>query len=217
MAAKKTKTKDLLVNFVIDGSGSMAGLRQATIDGFNSFIESELSMDVGETHVTTTVFSDKLNPVCVGMNAKKLPLFGTPELPYTIGGMTALYDAVGVAVEGARQWVKNNNFKGKVLTVIWTDGMENSSREWSIDNVNALIEEMQAKGWVFQFMGTGEAGWLSGKAFSAIEGAPIMCGATAIGQSSSYVTLNSATSALRSTGTWVADQAAYNATVAANS
>jgi hypothetical protein len=45
---------------------------------------------------------------------------------------------------------------GKVIVVVQTDGLENSSREWDRAGVNALITEQREKySWDFVFLGAG--------------------------------------------------------------
>ena len=41
----------------------------------------------------------------------------------------------------------------KVLVVITTDGMENSSKEWTYDKVKKLISELQERNFEFVFLG----------------------------------------------------------------
>lgn len=160
---------DVLLNIVLDQSGSMAGLAKATIDGFNSMVKNEVDQADGNTYITLSTFSDYVSVRYVGEKAKKVSKLGTVENSYRPNGMTALFDAVGTSILGAEKWLENHpGFCGKVVTIIWTDGFENSSKEWNRNSINELIEKKQSKGWVFQFLGSGESGWLSGEVFSSI-------------------------------------------------
>lgn len=199
----KGSKKDLLINFVIDRSGSMSGFERATINGFNSLIEENLKQE-GATYVSLTLFDNLLDVRSVARDAKSLPKLGTAENPYFTRGSTALYDAVGASIVGVKEWLRNNKwFRGKVLTVIWTDGAENASSEYTLGQINRLIETQQGKGWTFQFMGTGEAGWLTSRGFTAIPAAArvhVPQDEFFVGRS--YTSMAASTNSLRSTGNW---------------
>lgn len=211
----KSSKKDLLVSFVIDQSGSMGGQEKATVEGFNSFIGNEVRAGIGKTYVTETLFSTGISPRYVGVDARNLPHLGSVENPYRPDGGTALYDAVGVTIQGTERWLENNSwFKGKVLIVIWTDGGENSSLEWrDINELNRLIERKQDKGWTFQFMGTGEAGWRQAQAFGAIRNR-VHVNHTYAGNLATYDILAANTTMLRGGGAWNYTQDAVNASEA---
>ncbi len=201
---KTSQTTDLLINYVIDASGSMGHLVKATTEGFNSFIQTEEQMGVGETYVTETLFDTTITPVYVGKHSSQVAELGTDENPYRPGGGTALYDAVGTSIQGVTRWLAVNDwFKGKVLTVIYTDGAENSSREYNLHQINNMISQKTEEGWVFQFMGTGEEGWRSAQAFAAI---PVRnrakVAASHDGLIGSYSASNMATTAFRGGGGW---------------
>lgn len=207
--------KDLLVNFVIDKSGSMNWMTQGTIEGFNAFIAKELEQAKAKTYVTETLFDTHFHVKYVAKNANKIAPLGSWENPYRPGGGTALYDAVAVSIRGVEGWLENHrDFNGKVLTVIWTDGGENSSREFTrynggIGKLNSIIEQKQTQGWAFQFMGTG-AGFLAADDFVAIPWEHrVHVAADDFGQTASYTSMNLATSNLRSAGTWKYTQDTY--------
>lgn len=205
---KKNQTTDVLVNFVLDASGSMAGLRQATVDGFNQFIQSQVDQTEGEIYVSLTLFNTGFDVRFVALDAKEVPHLGTVANPYVASGGTALYDAAGTAIKGAEAWVENNpSFGGTVVTVIWTDGGENSSTLYSRDQVNRLISLKQDSGWVFQFMGTGEAGWRQNDVFNAIpvqnRGRTL---ASASGMNTGYAGVSHSVANLRSAGSYTWDQ-----------
>lgn len=158
----------LIVNMVIDKSGSMANKRTATIESVRGFLdglrESEHDVLVSETQFSTT-FDVKF----VGVPLDGLPTFADEGHEYAIGGGTALFDAVAVTVKGVEAWLaKHSDFDGKVLTVIQTDGEENSSKEWTLTAINDLIDRKRADGWEFQFAGAGQEAWEQGQAFTSI-------------------------------------------------
>ncbi|WP_059172587.1 vWA domain-containing protein [Bacillus sp. FJAT-27445] len=146
--------KDLTeIIFLIDRSGSMAGLEQDTIGGFNSFLNRQASME-GETIVTTVLFDDNYETLTCGVDAKNVTL---TEKEYFVRGTTALLDAVGrtIVEVGCRlSKTEEDRRPGKVIFVITTDGMENASREFTYEKVKELIRHQQEKySWEFIFMG----------------------------------------------------------------
>lgn len=170
--------KDTLIALVLDKSGSMAGLRQSTVDGFNQFLDEQRGAEnAGDAFVSLTLFDTSFDVRYVGVPIDQVPPLGSPTNQYTTGGNTALYDAVGVTVKGAEAWVANQDFGGKVVVVIMTDGQENQSRQWHIwpnpsveddKDLNNVIQAKQNEGWEFVFLGAGQSAWLEAKHFTAI-------------------------------------------------
>ena len=139
--------------FILDRSGSMAGLVSDTIGGFNSMLDKQ-KKEAGEALVTTVLFDHETVTI-----HDRLPIGKVPELTdreYCVRGSTALLDAVGKTVEHISQihrYIRPEDVPGKTMIVITTDGLENASREYSYDRVRALIEEKTKTGWEFIFLG----------------------------------------------------------------
>jgi hypothetical protein len=139
--------------FLLDRSGSMAGLESDTIGGFNAFVEKQRELE-GETLVTAVLFDDKYEILWNGINANKAKLTGRE---YFVRGSTALLDAVGKTIldVGLRLSQTNEEERpGKIIFVITTDGMENASREFTYKKIKELIIHQQEKyNWEFIFLG----------------------------------------------------------------
>ena len=139
--------------FLLDRSGSMAGLEADTIGGFNTFIEKQRQIE-GETIVTTVLFDNKYEILWNGIDAHQVTL---TEEEYYVRGMTALLDAVGKTIldVGYRlSKISEKEKPSKVIFVITTDGMENASREFNYEKVKELIKHQQEKyNWEFIFLG----------------------------------------------------------------
>lgn len=139
--------------FLLDRSGSMGGLEKNTINGFNAFIESQSQVD-GETTVTAVLFDDEYEIIWNGIAANKATL---TDKEYYVRGSTALLDAVGKTIldVGYRLSKRSEEKRpGKVIFVITTDGMENSSREFTYEKIKDLIKHQQEKyNWEFIFLG----------------------------------------------------------------
>ncbi|MGX1195436.1 vWA domain-containing protein [Metabacillus sp. SLBN-84] len=139
--------------FLLDRSGSMGGLEQDVIGGFNSFIENQCRLE-GDTVLTTVLFDDEYEVLWKGEDAKSCKL--TVE-DYYVRGLTALLDAIGKTItDVGRRLSKTSEEQrpDKVIFVITTDGQENASKEFSYDKVHELIKHQQETyRWEFIFMG----------------------------------------------------------------
>lgn len=140
--------------FVLDRSGSMSGLEDDTIGGYNGLLEKQ-KKEEGEAVVTTVLFDDKYELLYDRADVKKIaPL---TEEKYFARGTTALLDAVGRTVDkisAHRKTAPDREIPEKTMFVIITDGYENASREYSMDRVREMIEEKKEKeNWEFLFLG----------------------------------------------------------------
>lgn len=139
--------------FIIDRSGSMSGLESDTIGGFNSLIEKQKTEE-GEVIVTTVLFNDTVTVVHDGLKIANIQKMTRKD--YVPGGCTALLDAVGTTVSRIAEkqtMLKDELTPGKTMVVITTDGLENSSREYSYERVKKVIERQKELGWEFIFLG----------------------------------------------------------------
>ncbi len=140
--------------FIVDRSGSMAGLEKDTIGGFNSMLKEQAELE-GEARVTTVLFDNQYRLLHDRIDIRAVaPL---TEKDYRVGGGTALLDAIGRAMEKIRAVQKQTaeDYRAeKVLFVIITDGEENSSRKYSTEQIKEHIEHQKEKyGWEFVFFG----------------------------------------------------------------
>jgi uncharacterized protein YegL len=138
--------------FLLDRSGSMAGLETDTIGGFNGFIKRQGAL--GPAKVTTVLFDDRYEILHNGIKAETAELSGKE---YFTRGSTALLDAVGKTIKDVKKRIKaadEEDKPGKVIFVITTDGLENASREYTYQDIKEKIEKQTQKhGWEFIFMG----------------------------------------------------------------
>ena len=140
--------------FILDRSGSMAGLDGDTIGGFNAMIEKQRG-EPGEAVISTVLFDNETEVI-----HDRIPLDRVPRLTekeYYVRGCTALLDAVGGAIHhigNVHKYAREEDRPEKTLFVITTDGMENASRRYTYDKVKAMIERQREKyGWEFLFLG----------------------------------------------------------------
>ena len=140
--------------FIIDRSGSMAGLEGDTIGGFNAMIEKQKKQD-GECYVSTVLF-DNVSEV-LHDRVKLTDITPMTEDEYTVRGCTALIDAIGGAIHhigNVHKYARCEDVPEHTIFVITTDGMENASRQYTSDKVKAMIERQKERyGWEFLFIG----------------------------------------------------------------
>ena len=140
--------------FILDKSGSMHGLEQDTIGGFNSMLQKQKELD-GECRITTVLFGNRYELLHDRIDIRAVSPMTEKE--YQVGGTTALLDAIGRTVQKLVSVQKNTAKEyraDRVLFVIITDGQENASREYSSDKVKGLIQlEKEKYGWEFVFLG----------------------------------------------------------------
>ena len=139
--------------FILDKSGSMAGLETDTIGGFNAMIDKQRKLE-GDTWVSTVLFDNKSTVLHDRIKLEKIPKM--TEHDYCVGGCTALLDAVGDAIHhiaNIHKYARPDDVPEKTLFVITTDGMENASRRYDYETVRKLIEAQKERGWEFLFLG----------------------------------------------------------------
>ena len=140
--------------FILDRSGSMTGLEDDTIGGFNSTIKKQ-KKEEGEAIVTTVLFDDKYEVLHDRFDIKQVEKM-TEEQYYTRGA-TALLDAMGSAIQktiNVQRHLPEDERAEHVIFVIMTDGYENSSCEYSYSDIKRMVKKEQEKyGWEFMFLG----------------------------------------------------------------
>ena len=125
----------------------MTGSEREVINAYNSFIEEQKNLAKKEgvkLKATLVLFDHRVETVY-----SKIPINEVNELDngtYYIGGMTALYDAVGQTINAFKD-------KKRVIFFIETDGYENASKEFYSESLKALVKQKTDAGWDFDFVG----------------------------------------------------------------
>ncbi len=140
-----------LIAVLLDRSGSMESIKPDTEGGFNAFI-AEQRKEPGDARVTLAQFDTEYEVVYANR-----PIADVPPLQLQPRSMTALYDALGRLITdvGAELAARPEAERpGHVIVVVMTDGMENSSAEWTHEAVSAAIKRQESEySWYFVFLG----------------------------------------------------------------
>jgi len=148
----KTNLTELV--FILDRSGSMGGLENDTIGGFNSMLKKQQA-EPGDCRITTVLFDDNYEILHDRIDINAVNEITSRD--YYVRGCTALLDAIGKTIRKINKVQKNTaeEYRAeKVLFVITTDGMENASREFSYDKIKSMVEKQKDKRqWEFIFLG----------------------------------------------------------------
>lgn len=142
------------VNVIIDSSGSMEHLTNETISGFNTFVADQRNVQ-GDVVFTLCVFNTRSELV-----HDAIPLAKVPNLTietYRPNGYTALLDAVGSTIDRVGRKLAampEEERPSKVIFLIITDGEENSSRKYTLEQVKSMVTHQREKySWEFVFLG----------------------------------------------------------------
>ena len=152
MTEKKTNGQTELV-FILDRSGSMAGLESDTIGGFNGMIAQHRS-EGGDVLVSTVLFDHEHEVVHDRVRIADVPALTSKE--YYTRGCTALLDAMGDAIhhiKNVHKYARPEDRPARTMFIITTDGMENSSTRYTADQVRAMVKQQEEAGWAFVFLG----------------------------------------------------------------
>jgi len=142
------------IAFVGDKSGSMSGKEKDVIGGYNALLD-EQQRSPGEARLSLVLFDTKVERVHASVPIKDVPPL-TGEV-YRIGGMTALLDAVGSTIRLIEDEIAArpaDQQPDKIVMVVMTDGEENSSKEYKLDQLKQMVTERQdTRRWEFIFLG----------------------------------------------------------------
>ena len=186
--------------FLLDRSGSMNALAQDVIGGFNTFVTDQ-ARGPGSAHLTLVQF-DSEAPFEIIHDA--VGIADIPELTtdiYRPRGMTPLLDAIGKLIGHADQRIEARSRGGHTaedqLVVIFSDGLENASHQYSQARVAELISSRQEAGWEFVFMGANQDSYLEAGRMGVSQESISNFEPSAAGTSAAFQSISRATSEYR--------------------
>jgi len=165
------EVKETLINFVLDETGSMAECLDATISGFNEYIQT-LKSDVKEDapiRMSLTKFnSSRIETVYTNKSIQEVP--SLDKVSYVPNAMTPLYDALAQTVEFVDKELTGRRRKPKIICVVLTDGLENASKKFNKEKISELIKEKEKNGWNFVYLGANQDAWQVGISMGVAQG-----------------------------------------------
>lgn len=139
---------------ILDKSGSMAGLEDDTIGGYNAMLEKQKKLE-GKCYLTTVLFDS--HPTLLHDRTSLKAVGPITRKEFQVGGCTALLDAIGLSIQkiGNAQKHTHESYRAeKVIFVIITDGAENASRAFDQKKIKKMIERQKERyQWEFIFLG----------------------------------------------------------------
>ncbi|MEO2075861.1 MAG: vWA domain-containing protein [Bacillus sp. (in: firmicutes)] len=185
--------------FILDKSGSMAGLEADTIGGYNAMLAKQQKAE-GEAIVTTVLFDHDYELLHDRINVKGISPITDKD--YEVGGTTALLDAIGFTIQkivNVQKRTSEEERAEKVLFVITTDGMENASREFTPDKIKKMVQmQKEEYGWEFLFLGANIDAVSTAARFGIEEDFAVDYHADEVGTQLNYEAVSEAVSNLRS-------------------
>ena len=148
------KKDSIEIVFLLDRSGSMEGLEEDTIGGFNNLLNKQQKHE-GEVILSTVLFDNHFEVLHNRLNIHKVKPLSREE--YTVRGSTALLDAIGrsiVKIKSIYRTLEKSDIPERTMFVITTDGMENASQEFTKSEVKKMIQYQKERyDWEFLFLG----------------------------------------------------------------
>jgi uncharacterized protein YegL len=185
--------------FILDRSGSMSGLEEDTIGGFNSMLEKQRK-EPGEAVVSTVLFDNYTEVIHDRVDITKVKKLTKKD--YYVRGCTALLDAVGGAITHIgriHKYARKEDVPEKTLFIITTDGMENASRRYTYKKVRHMIERNKERfGWEFIFLGANIDAAAEAKRFGIDESMAANYHCDEIGTALNYEVISEAITCVRS-------------------
>jgi uncharacterized protein YegL len=151
---------------IIDKSGSMQSIAEDAIGGFNSFLAQQKAFK-GEASFTLVLFDTAYNKLYDGVDIQSvIPLTMKVYLP---NGCTALLDAIGKTVDAVGKRLSETSEEKrpeKVIVVILTDGLENSSTDYTKEQINKMItHQREVYKWEFLYLAANQDAFQEGSKY----------------------------------------------------
>ena len=186
------------ITLILDGSGSMKRIADATVAGFNSFVREQQSLP-GEVRLSLVQFNSRRRKVFEAAPIHDVPRMERKE--YVLAGGTALLDAIGLTVDetGRRlEALAERDRPSTVIFAILTDGLENSSRAFTYQQVAERIHHQQeVYKWQFLFLGANQDAIAEATKFAIARAAALKFVASEKGFNDAFASLSKAVGDLR--------------------
>lgn len=184
---KKKEPVEILV--IADRSGSMSSIRSDAIGGFNTFLKEQKSVK-GKANFTLVLFDDQYEVPVKGVDIKQVEEL--TEETFVPRGMTAMNDAIGKSLSNLIA-----KSPAKAVICILTDGAENASREYTPQQVKALVKEVEEKGYQVTFLAANIDAFAAGAALGLSGDNTFSFAANGKGVNQAYATMSTRSTTYR--------------------
>ena len=150
-----------IITFVLDESGSMDRFKDATINGFNEYLETLKNENV-ECKFQLILFNSSKNERRYNFEDIK-NIAKIEEGDYIPENLTPLYDSIGRGINETDIYIKKNRLVGNVIFTIMTDGLENASSQYTRSDIFRKISSRTKRDWNFVFLGSNQDTWIEGQ------------------------------------------------------
>jgi uncharacterized protein with von Willebrand factor type A (vWA) domain len=189
LSVKMKNKKETLIVFILDKSGSMSSCKEATISGFNEYINDLKKDKKNKYSMSLTLFDTNIDNKYTNKSLNEIELLDSKS--YEPNGCTALYDAIYSTLNKTEKTLEKNQ---KVLCIIMTDGEENSSKEVTDKEVFKKIDELKKSNkWSFVFLGANQDSWIMGQKFGMSKNCVSNFNSTEKGSTAAFNVMSSAT------------------------
>jgi len=184
---------------ILDSSGSMSNIMSDSIGGFNTFLKQQRELP-DEATITVALFDSNNNYQILYdfVDIKKAKDLTSKE--WYPRGMTALYDAIGKTINADKAKLERLGSEAptKVLVCVVTDGQENDSKEYKLEDIKKLIKKCEKDDWNFIYLAANQDAFAVGTGFGISVGNTYTYSADSVGVYDMSNTLNAASVSYRS-------------------
>jgi Mg-chelatase subunit ChlD len=147
------------IAFILDRSGSMESIAETAVKAFNELLEQQQKEhEQTPVRMSLVLFNEDCEVPFASTPAPELPRLSIKA--YAPDGMTGLLDAIGRTIDetGARlDPMPEAERPGKVIIAIMTDGLENASKTFNLDQISEKIRHQRdVYKWEFLFLGANQ-------------------------------------------------------------
>lgn len=153
------------ITILLDRSSSMIPMREAVVDGLNSYI-SRMRETPGDSKWSLVLFDDEdsargaeeLFPTTVFEAVGEREIKHLKYDDFRPRGATALVDAVCKTMRQTDARISGQSHVTPIMMII-TDGLENSSKEFDTSKMREMVARREARGWNFSYLAANQDAW----------------------------------------------------------
>ena len=203
MTASTTTLKTQYVHGILDRSGSMNGKTQDVIGGFKTNIEDlkKNQEDDFDIFVSAKMFDHEEESLFEPLNIKMLSEESINAFmkKYVPRGQTAIRDSLGKSLTYFIEKYNSEKFESCVVYV-FTDGLENSSKNYSVEQIKKLVKDAESCNINVVYVGSNQNAILNAQTFGINPDLALNCLEQPENVTSAYRALSGVAQRIRSGG-----------------